>query len=85
MQNEECRMEERGGEVDDLFEGFPRLDKTKLTITTIDDQDDNLDYWLSRPPEERWLQIEFLRRIAYGTDATARLQRVVRITERKRR
>lgn len=38
----------------------------------------NLEYWLSRPPEERIEAVEILRRQVYGED-TPRLQRVVRI------
>ena len=70
---------DQGSASDDLFEGFPRLDKTKISKIPFDQQDDTLEYWLSRTPEERFQQIEFLRRIAYGDKATARLQRVYRI------
>ena len=38
----------------------------------------NLEYWLSRPPEERIEAVEIFRRQVYGED-TPRLQRVVRI------
>jgi hypothetical protein len=38
----------------------------------------NIEYWLSRPPEERIEAVEILRRQVYGED-TPRLQRVVRI------
>lgn len=39
-------------------------------------------YWWSRPPEERLRHIETLRRLNYGNRATARLQRVLEVTER---
>lgn len=38
----------------------------------------NLQYWLSRPPEERLEAVEILRRQVYG-EYTPRLQRVVRV------
>jgi len=41
----------------------------------------NLEYWLSRPPEERIEAVEILRKQIYGED-TPRLQRVVRIIKR---
>jgi hypothetical protein len=41
----------------------------------------NLEYWLSRPPEERIEAVEIFRRQVYGED-TPRLQRVVRIIKR---
>ena len=40
----------------------------------------NLEYWLSRPPEERLAAVEFLRRQVYGD--LPRLQRVVRVIKR---
>jgi hypothetical protein len=39
-------------------------------------------YWHSRTPEERLRHTELLRRINYGYRATARLQRVLEITQR---
>ena len=42
---------------------------------------DDLEYWLSRSPEERISAVEFLRRQYYGN--TARLQRSARIVKQK--
>jgi len=41
----------------------------------------NLEYWLSRPPEERLAAVDTLRRQYYGD--SQRLQRVARIVLRK--
>lgn len=41
----------------------------------------NLDYWLSRPTEERLSAVEFLRRQYYGRGA-AGLRRVVSVSQR---
>jgi hypothetical protein len=41
----------------------------------------NLQYWLSRTPEERLSAVEILRRQAYGN--TQGLQRVVRVVKLK--
>lgn len=40
-------------------------------------------YWQSRPPDERVAAVEFLRKQMHGSGA--RLQRVLRVTERSRR
>jgi hypothetical protein len=39
----------------------------------------NLEYWLSRPPEERLAAVDTLRREYYGD--SYRLQRVVRVIQ----
>ena len=41
----------------------------------------DLDYWLSRPAEERLSAVEFLRRQYYGRGAS-RLRRVVSVLKR---
>jgi hypothetical protein len=41
----------------------------------------NLEYWLSRPPEERLAAVEFLRRQVYG-NYSQRIQKVVRVIKR---
>ncbi|MBI2422897.1 MAG: hypothetical protein HYV27_08705 [Candidatus Hydrogenedentes bacterium] len=40
----------------------------------------DLEYWLSRPPEERVAAVEILRKQQYGN--AGRIQRVVRIVKR---
>ncbi len=40
----------------------------------------NLEYWLSKSPEERIETVEILRRRVYGN--TERLQRVARVIQR---
>ena len=62
---------------------FPRLDKSVLEVTDIEDDSADREYWLSRTPQERLLGLEMLRRFNYGEKATsARLQRLLEITER---
>ena len=65
---------------------LPRMNKKVLTVATLQDPSDAKDYWLSRTPYERLRMVEILRRINYGPRAcTARLQRVLEITELKKR
>jgi hypothetical protein len=63
---------------------FPRLDKTVISIASSFEEAEKQDkaYWLSRTPYERLQYMELLRRINYGADAAARLQRVLEIVER---
>jgi hypothetical protein len=63
----------------------PKLDKTKITITSLTDEAEEKQYWLSRSPAERLIALEQQRRIIYGYDpSTTRLQRVLEITKRTR-
>jgi hypothetical protein len=63
---------------------FPRLNKTAISVVSSFEEADKQDeeYWRSRTPIERLQHMELLRRINYGYDSTARLQRVLEIAER---
>lgn len=52
----------------------------KAKLSEHDEIRQNLEYWLSRPPEERIAAVEFYRRQVYGD--IPRLQRVVRVVKR---
>ncbi len=58
-----------------------RLDRSAFSVVSLDEQDDNGAYWQTKTPEERMRALEYLRRMAYGDTATARLQRVLSIGE----
>lgn len=63
----------------DSWKGFPRLDRTRLSLGPLEDDADR-NYWLSRTPLERLEGIELLRRLNYGETATsARLQRLLEV------
>jgi hypothetical protein len=63
---------------------FPRMNKKIISVVSSFEEADRQDkeYWLSRTPLERLQHMELLRRINYGSNATARLQRVLEIAER---
>ena len=63
---------------------FPKLDRTAFSVVSLEEADeDEMAYWLSKTPYERLDALETLRQIFYGYDpTTARLQRVLEITER---
>jgi len=63
---------------------FPRMNKKVISVISSFEEADKQDkeYWLSRTPLERLQHMELLRRINYGSNATARLQRVLEIAER---
>ena len=52
----------------------------KRDLNSHDEIKENLEYWLSRPPEERVAAVDYLRKQVYGD--SVRLQRVVRIIQR---
>jgi hypothetical protein len=56
-----------------------RLDRTAFSVVTLEAQDDDGEYWHDRSPVERLAALEYLRRMAYGPAATARLQRVLAV------
>jgi len=60
-----------------------KIDRKAFSVISLTDVSDEKAYWLARTPYERLKQVEILRRINYGTRATARLQRVLEITERE--
>jgi hypothetical protein len=63
----------------DPWKGFPRLDRTQLSLGPLEDDADR-NYWLSRTPLERLEGIELLRRLNYGETATStRLQRLLEV------
>ncbi len=60
---------------------FQKMDKTKFFITSLTDEPDDREYWLSQPAELRIQHIEMLRILNYGDNASSRLQRFFEITE----
>ncbi len=63
---------------------WDKLDKTAFSVCDLADQDDDLEYWLSRTPQERLAAVEFLRQLTYGYNpATARMERVLEIDDLK--
>ena len=60
-----------------------KIDKTAFTVSTIEAQSDEKEYWLSKSPYERLQAVETLRQLNYGYhQSTARLQRVLEVVQR---
>ena len=62
------------------------MDRKTVQKHDMDDYSEirqNLEYWLSRPPEERLAAVDALRREYYGD--SHRLQRVARVILRQHR
>lgn len=55
----------------------------KSRLSEHDEAQQNLRYWLSRPPAERLAEVERLRVLYYGTGH--KLQRVARVIQRRAR
>jgi hypothetical protein len=74
-----------GAEPDGQIEEF-RLDRTQFSVVRLTDPDDAVQYWLSRPVEERLRALEHLRRTFYGyTSASEGLQRVLEVAQLEQR
>jgi len=59
-----------------------KMDKTAFSVSSIDDESDEKEYWLSKSPIERFYSVEILRQMMYGYDPfTTRLQRFFEVTE----
>ena len=56
---------------------------SKRKLTDPDEDLKDLEYWLSRPPEERIEAVELLRRQFHGS--AIRFQRIDRVIQRKKR
>jgi hypothetical protein len=62
------------------------LDKTRLTVSSLDEFTEEKEYWMSRRKAERLNAIEINRRMVYGTDrTTSRFQRILETDELTRR
>jgi hypothetical protein len=53
----------------------------KKKLQSHDEIQQNRQYWLSRPPEERIAAVEFYRRQVYGECYPQRLQKVAEASE----
>lgn len=63
-----------------------RMDKSAFSVRFLFDESDDLEYWLSKTPQERLEAQELMRQIAYGYDpSTERIQRVLEIVHRQPR
>jgi hypothetical protein len=63
---------------------WPALDRSAFSVGFLGDESDEKEYWLSKTPQERLQAVELMRRMSYGlARATARLQRVLEISERE--
>lgn len=64
------------------MEKLPRLNKKIVSITSLDDIEEEKKYWISKSPLERIEAIEINRRMIYGKDrVTSRLQRFFETAE----
>ena len=59
-----------------------KMDKRFFSTASLNDLNDDKQYWFARDPIERLRHIERLRRLNYGSGATAGLQRVLEYTDK---
>ena len=61
---------------------LPSLNKKIVNVTSLDDIEEEKNYWFSKSPLERIEAIEINRRMIYGQDrVTSRLQRFFETAE----
>jgi hypothetical protein len=59
-----------------------KMDKQTLTVTSLSEESDEKEYWLSKTPQERLEALELMRQINYGYNPiTDRLQRVLEVAK----
>ncbi len=64
---------------------LPRLDKSVLTVSSLEKDEEEKNFWLSKKPLERLEAVELNRRMVYGQDrVTSRLQRLLETSELSR-
>ena len=64
------------------METIPRLNKKVISVTSLNDFEEEKKYWFSKKPLERIEAIEINRRLVYGQDrVTSRLQRFFEVAE----
>jgi len=67
-----------------MKQDFFQFDKNSFSVISLDENNGETEYWLTRTPGERILAVEFLRQSLYGYDpATESLQRVFETAEFK--
>lgn len=63
-----------------------KIDRSAITVSRLTDKPGERAYWHSRTASERLQAVETLRQLNYGyNQSTARLQRVLEITQRSPR
>jgi hypothetical protein len=64
------------------MEKLPSLNKKIVNVTSLDDTEEEKNYWISKSPLERIEALEIIRRMIYGQDrVTSRLQRIFETAE----
>ncbi len=59
-----------------------KIDKTAFAVTSLFDEPDDKEYWLSKTPYERLEAVELMRQIVYGySPSSTRLQRVLAVAQ----
>jgi hypothetical protein len=63
----------------------PRLDRTRIEVVSDFDNSEETEYWRNASVEQRLEHLAYLRYLAFGDAATARLQRTLEVVQREAR
>ena len=58
-----------------------KVDRKAFSVVSLTDDSGEKAYWLARTPQERLKQVEILRRINYGSESAARIEKVFEIID----
>lgn len=59
------------------------IDTNIVVECSLNDLPDDVAYWLTKTPAERWQAMELMRQVLYGYDeSTPGLQRIIEVVER---
>ncbi|MFQ6114153.1 MAG: hypothetical protein ACE5NG_08695 [bacterium] len=59
-----------------------KMDKTAFSVTSLLDESDEKEHWISKTPHQRLEALELMRQTIYGYDpVTTRLQRFFEVAE----
>jgi hypothetical protein len=59
-----------------------KMDKKAISVTSLFEESDEKEYWLSKTPQERLEALELMRQINYGYNPTTdRLQKVLEVAK----
>ena len=65
--------------MDNINGNEPGLDKSAFSVVSLFDESADKSCWHSQTPQARIDQIQILRKLNYGDEASSRLQRVLEV------
>lgn len=61
-------MQEQQENTSGASTAYPRMDRSKFKVQTMEDADHQLDFWATKSPAERLAAAAYLNSVAWGYD-----------------